>query len=199
MQVRESDSLINKFFNGTLAQLQEEYYNKEECDLPEEADNEFLHERTHCKQSNLHESWSSDNTIFERVKAMVMKKKQQPKREISLQQKSQMIIDDTAQFRILKQKMQSSGMMTNEGIQQLLPSLVDSQYREIIERKKREEKINQVQNRNSKRQSMNLRCYLDNTPCMSQPSKISSQQQFNLFPTLFSVEFGSMCKAARGA
>ena len=27
MQVRESDSLINKFFNGTLAQLQEEYYN----------------------------------------------------------------------------------------------------------------------------------------------------------------------------
>ena len=210
IQTSERDSLMNRFVNGALAQLQEEFYLDKSNGATKECYKEptnFDQERNYCQQKrfNALTRLSNENTIFERVKAMVMKKKEQPK-TISLHQKSQIIIDDTAQFRMLKQKMQSSGMVTNEGIQQMLPSIIDSQYKEVIDSQKKAKKqkkyANQVSKSLKSTEHKNLRSFIDHNPSLEQSfsSSICSQQHFNLFPGLFPADFrNGMARVGRGA
>ena len=198
----DDGTVINRFMNRALNTLKDEFY-AGDGDFTIESTQQSIKECTFPVEKSYNDV--SENTIFQRFKAMVMKKSQKPRKcNIALQKKSQAIVDDIEQFRMLKQKIQSSGMVTNEGIHQILPSIVHTQYKELIESKKKAKKQaksfgNQIQNKGSKRGMgrMNLRNYIDNKPTFHQSSSIGSQQMFSLFPSEWCIERRS--SNARGA
>ena len=102
--------------------------------------------------------------------------------------------------------MKLSGIVTNEGMKQMLPSLVDTQYKELIESRKRMKKQakfcgNQNQNKSSEKgmRQVNLRSYIDNKPGLYQNPSMGSQKIFFLFPSEWHAEKRSNYQAARGA
>ena len=74
------------------------------------------------------------NTILDHIKIVVPLTS--ARSILSLERKAAKVVFDDVQFRKLKDKMSSSGLLINEGIHQILPILVNSQYKEMPRKKK---------------------------------------------------------------
>lgn len=121
------DNLVNSIF-GSFVPLKEEYYEEETCKSEENCP-DFM-------ENNPKIIECMKDSVLSRIRNIIMPSEKVSRTTTSLNAKSRLIIENEQQFRVLKEMMNSSGMITNEGIQQILPSLIDCQYRKITENKK---------------------------------------------------------------
>ena len=116
---------VSRCIVGAIEQLKEEYHEEEAC--------ESVQDRHGLISKNKKKNDEVKDGILRRIKNIIMPSKKTGKPTMSLNAKAKSIIEIKGQFPILKEKMQSSGLVTNQGIQEILPCLIDRQRKEIAE------------------------------------------------------------------